>query len=190
MPATDDESEGGKRVSLAALFVGFFKVSMLALGGGLAWAHRAVVDQRHWMSEEEFADTVSLCQFLPGPNIIGIAVCVGARLRGARGALAAAAGFTLIPGVAGFALGALYLRHAYLPVLQNILGAVSAAAAGLLIGTGMRLLRPHRTRWTAMLFAALAFAGMVIIKLPLLFVLVGLTPLSIAAASLDKPRER
>jgi hypothetical protein len=40
---------------------------------------------------------VSLCQFLPGPNIIGIAVCTGTKLRGAPGALAAIAGFLVLP---------------------------------------------------------------------------------------------
>jgi len=44
---------------------------------------------------------VSLCQFLPGPNIVGIAVCVGTKLRGTVGAIAAVAGFLLIPSNPG-----------------------------------------------------------------------------------------
>lgn len=159
---------------------------MLAFGGGLAWARQAVVAERHWLSDEEFADIVSLCQFMPGPNIVGIAVCVGAKLRGGRGALAGLAGFTLIPGVVGFTLGGLYLHYSYIPILQNILGAVSAAAAGLLIATGIRLLHPHRARPAALIFAALAFAAMVVVKLPLLVVLFGLAPLSIGAAALER----
>ena len=47
-------------------------------------------------------------------------------------------------------------------------------AAGLLIGTGIRLLLPYRGRPTALLFAALAFAGMVFVRLPLPIVLLGL----------------
>lgn len=188
MAQTDDRSSGGRAVALAALFFAFLKVSMLAFGGGLVWARRTVCDERHWLDDEEFADIVSLCQFLPGPNIVGIAVCVGAKLRGGRGALAALGGFTLVPWTVGFALGALYLRHAGLPLLQHILAGVSAAAAGLLIATGFRLLRPYRTRPTALLFAALAFAGMIFAKLPLAVVLLALAPLSIAAAGLERAR--
>ena len=87
-------------------------------------------------------------------------------------------------------LGALYLQYAHLAVLQNILSGLSAAAAGLLIATGIRLLAPHRARRSALLFAALAFAGMVILKLPLLVVLLGLAPLSIAAAGIEHARAR
>jgi len=45
------------------------------------------------LSEEEFTDILSLCQFMPGPNVVGIAVCVGAKLRGLIGASAAVSGF-------------------------------------------------------------------------------------------------
>jgi len=185
VPATRPEAQP---VSLAALFVAFLKVSLCGFGGGLVWARRTVVDRERWLDDEEFADTLSLCQFLPGPNIIGIAVCVGARLRGAAGAIAAAAGFILIPGAIGFGLGALFLQHAYLPILQGVLGGVSAAAAGLLIATGLRLLLPHRTRPAALLCAALAFAGMTLVKLPLLVVLLGVLPISFAAAAIEGAR--
>jgi len=68
------------------------------------------------------------------------------------------------------------------------LGGLSAAAAGLMIATGIRLLMPHRTRRTALLFAALAFTGMVFVKLPLLVVLLGLAPVSIAVARIASAR--
>jgi chromate transporter len=95
-----------------------------------------------WLSDAEFLDIVSLCQFLPGPNIIRIAVCTGTKLRGAPGALAAIAGFLVLPWIVGLVLGALCLRYAQAPLLRHVLGGVSAAAAGLLIATGLRLLLP------------------------------------------------
>ena len=182
----------GEVVSLGALFAAFLKVSLFGVGGGggLVWARRIGVEQRQWITEGEFADIVSLCQFMPGPNIIGIAVCTGARLRGARGTLAALAGFLLIPWVVGFTLGVALLQHAHLPVLRNILGGLSAAAAGLLIATGIRMLMPHRGRAAALIFAGLAFGLMAVGKLPLLLVLFGLLPLSIGVAGLEHRRAR
>ncbi|MBV8936528.1 MAG: chromate transporter [Alphaproteobacteria bacterium] len=188
MPLTAENGSTGGRVTLKALFVGFLKVSLCGFGGGLVWARRVVVEQRQWMGEHEFAETLTLCQLLPGPNIVGIAVCVGAKLRGAIGAAAAVAGFVLIPWSVGLALGAILLRHAEIAVLQNILGGLSAAAAGLLIGTGLRLLMPYRSCHTALLFAGLAFAGMAFTKLPLPLVLLALAPLSIAVARLEEAR--
>ena len=176
------------RVTLAALFVGFLKVSLLGFGGPLVWARRIVVDQQRWLDDQEFAEILTLCQLMPGPNIVGITLCVGAKLRGTIGAITAVSGFILIPWTVGLALGSLCLGYAHLAVLQNILSGLSAAAAGLMIATGIRLLLPHRSRRTALLFAALAFTGMALTKLPLLFVLLGLAPVSIAVAGIASTR--
>ena len=176
------------RVALATLFVGFLKVSLLGFGGGLVWARRIVVDQQRWLDDQEFAEILTLCQFMPGPNIVGITLCVGAKLRGTIGAITTVSGFILIPWSVGLALGSLALHYAHLAVLQNILSGLSAAAAGLMIATGIRLLLPHRRRRTALLFAALAFAGMALTKLPLLLVLLGLAPVSIAVAGVASAR--
>jgi chromate transporter len=177
-------------VSLAALFVAFLTVSMCGFGGGIVWARLITVDKRRWLSVEEFADIVSLCQFMPGPNIVGIAVCVGAKMRGAAGTIAAICGFLVIPWAIGLMLGLLYLRYAHLTVLRNILGGVAATGAGLLIATGLRLLSAHRRRPGAMVFAALAFALMVFSRLPLLVILFSLVPLSIAVAGAETARAR
>jgi chromate transport protein ChrA len=52
-----------------SLFIAFLKVSLCGFGGGIVWAHRIAVAQRRWVSEEEFADILSLCQFMLGPNV-------------------------------------------------------------------------------------------------------------------------
>jgi chromate transporter len=188
MSQTVERRIPGEAATLGALFVGFLKVSLFGFGGGLVWARRIVVEQQRWMGEQEFAEILTLCQLMPGPNIVGIAVCVGAKLRGGIGSLTTVAGFILIPSTVGLSLGALVLQHAHLAVLQNILGGLSAAAAGLLIATGIRLLLPYRGRRTALFFAAIAFAGMALAKLPLVVVLLGLAPLSIAVTWLEGAR--
>jgi chromate transporter len=184
------EQKSESPVAIAALFVAFLTVSLCGFGGGLAWARHIAVEQRRWLSEQEFADIVSLRQFMPGPNIVGIAVCVGAKLRGGIGATAALCGFIAIPWGVGFSLGVVFLEYAHLKILRNILGGVSATAAGLLIATGIRLLLPHLGRPTAVLFATLAFGLMAFSRLPLLVVLLGLVPLSIAVAGIDSARTR
>ena len=181
-----DEAPNRARVSLLALFVTFLKVSLCGFGGPIVWARRFIVEQQHWLTDQEFADLLGLCQFLPGPNVASITVCLGSRLRGPAGALAALAGFILIPWSIGFALGALFLHFAGVGRLQDILHGVSAVGAGLIVATGLRLLRPHRARPMALLFAALAFLGLAIAKLPLLLVVAALAPLSIALACTER----
>ncbi len=186
------QQEAAPPVSLAALFTAFLIVSLCGVGGGggIVWARRIAVETRRWITDAEFADIVSLCQFMPGPNIVGIAVCVGAKLRGGIGTIAALAGFLVIPWAVGLSLGLLYLKFAHLTVLRNILGGIAAVAAGLLIATGIRLLLPHRRRPAALVFAALAFGLIIFGRLPLLIVLFSLVPLSIAVAYIENARAR
>jgi chromate transporter len=184
MSAIADSPPLPSRVSLSAIAVAFLTVSLFGFGGGVVWARRIAVERRGWLSEAEFLDIVSLTQFLPGPNIVGIAVCVGTKLRGGAGALAAIAGFLLIPWIAGLVVGILCLEYAHTPLLRNVLGGISATAAGLLVATGIRLLLPHRHRPSAIIFAALALVLLAFSKLPLLAVLFILAPASIAVAAL------
>ena len=179
-------------VPLTALFMAFLAVSLYGVGGGggIVWARRITVEKRRWLNDSEFADIVSLCQFMPGPNIVGIAVCVGANMRGTIGTIAAVSGFLIIPWAIGLWVGLLFLEYAHVTVVRTVLGGIAGTAAGLLIATGIRLLRPHRRRPAALVFAALAYGLVTFAKLPLLAVLFGLVPLSIAVAGIEKARAR
>src|ERR1700730_2051403 len=95
------------RASLGSLLYEFLKVSFLGFGGGIVLAHRGAVERRRGVTRGGFSRAATLCQFMPGPNVVGIAVCVGAKTRGLAGALASFAGFALIPGIVGFALALL-----------------------------------------------------------------------------------
>src|SRR5215472_9527529 len=165
---------------LGAIANAFLTVSVFGFGGGIVWARCIAVEQRGWLSDAEFLDIVSLCQVQPGPNIIGIAVCTGTKLRGAPGALAAIVGFLVLPWSVGLALGVLCLRYAQAPLLRHVLGGVSAAAAGLLIATGLRLLLPHRRRPLVVGLAVLGLVLIAFIRWPLPIVLLALLPLTIA----------
>jgi chromate transporter len=188
--AQRDELE--RAVSLAALFTAFLAVSLYGVGGGggVVWARRIAVEKRRWLTDNEFADIVSLCQFMPGPNIVGIAVCIGSKMRGAIGTIAAVSGFLVIPWIIGLSVGLLFLEYTHLTDIRNILGGIAVTAAGLLIATGLRLLSPHRRRPAALLFALLAFGLITFARLPLLAVLFGLVPLSIAVSGIEKARAR
>ena len=111
-----EQGQKVEQVHLGILFTAFLTISLCGVGGGggIVWARRIAVEKRRWISDGEFADIVSLCQFMPGPNIVGIAVCVGAKMRGAIGTVAALSGFLVIPWTVGLSLGLLYLEYAHL----------------------------------------------------------------------------
>ena len=70
------------------LFVAFTALAMQGFGGVLPVAQRELVDRRGWLTREQFLETLSIGQVLPGPNIVNVALMVGDRFYGWRGALA------------------------------------------------------------------------------------------------------
>jgi Chromate transport protein ChrA len=166
-------------VSCRELFLGFLSVGIVGFGGVMPWIRRMVVEQRRWLSEEEFLHLLSLCQLLPGANVGNFAVCLGTRFAGLRGALSAVSGLYLAPFCIVLLLAIFYSSYSHLPVVENMFRGVSAAAAGLVISMGLMIAVPVCRTVHAVAFTLLAIIGIVFLKFPLLWVIVALAPLSI-----------
>jgi chromate transporter len=123
------------------LFIGFSKIGISGFGGVLPWARRSIVEQEKWISSEEFNALLGICQIVPGPNIVNLAVCVGSRFAGVRGALASVLGLMLGPSALVILLGMLYEHYSYLPAVQGMLRGISAVGIGLIAGTGFKMMR-------------------------------------------------
>ncbi len=168
--------------SPSELFFAFLGLSLTGFGGVMPWARRMLVDQRGWLTEEKFAEDLSLAQFLPGPNIINLSVVVGSRFQGPMGAVAACLGLIGAPIVLMMICGALYGAYGEVSWLRGPLIGLSAAAAGLVIAMVGKLATPmFRARHLpAILFAFAAFVAVGFLRFPLGWVLLVLAPLSVA----------
>ncbi len=138
-----------------------------------------IVDERRWLDAAEFTNLVSLCQLLPGPNIVNLSVVLGRRFAGIAGSLAALAGLLAAPLAIVLCLGALYERYGQLPQLDRVFGNLGAAAAGLVCATGLKMAAPHARKKLSILVAGTAFAAVAGLRLPLLPVVLALAPLSL-----------
>lgn len=167
---------------LGELFAAFLSIALSGFGGVLPWARRMLVEKKAWLTDEEFTETLSLCQSLPGPNIVNVSIVVGSRFAGAKGAVSALSGLVLAPVVIVITLGALYGRFGSIPRLQDAIGGVGAAAAGLVVATAAKLAEPllRRRPLLAAPFIALAFVGVGVLRFPLPWVLLSLAPISVA----------
>jgi chromate transporter len=162
------------------LFLGFLTVGLQGFGGVLPFARRMLVEQHRWLSEREFTEVLSLSQFLPGPNIVNVSIIVGNRFRGPLGSIAAALGLMLMPFVIVLALAALYARFSDLKVVSGATNGVSAAATGLIITTGFKMACTLKGIPWHIFMSALTFIAIALLRLPLLWVLAVLAPVSIA----------
>ncbi len=136
------------------------------------------------MSAEEFNEAYSLCQVLPGPNMVNFSIIFGHRCRGAAGALAALAGILGPPILIVMAVGALYGKLGEVAAVQRVLGGLAAAAAGLILAASAKMAQPlfRRAAGPAPFVAIGVFAVVGLWRLPLISVLLLAMPVSIALA--------
>ena len=127
---------------------------MSGFGGVLPWARRTLVERDKVLSSEEFSAILGICQIVPGPNIVNLAVCIGSRFAGARGAFAAVLGLTLGPICIVMLLAILYTHYSYMESIQGVLRGISAVGVGLIASTGIKMLRDE-LRFPAMLLVVL-----------------------------------
>jgi chromate transporter len=170
--------------TLLELFVAFALIALCGFGGVLAWSRRMLVEERKWMTAEEFNDAYALCQFLPGPNVVNLSVVFGRRIRGLLGAAVASAGLLGPPFVIVSVIGFVYARFGEIAALQRMLIGVAAAAVGLVLGTCAKMALPLlRDRFgIAPLIVLATFASVGVLRWPLPWALAVLVPLSIAIA--------
>ena len=163
------------------LFVGMLQVALSSFGGGLsAWSQRIVVDQKRWMSNEQFLTGLTVARLLPGPNQINMAVYIGTAFRGLPGALAALAGILLLPFSVLMALGCVYFSVHELPAFDRVLAGVVAAAAGMALSMGFKILGTYSKDPLALLLAALVFVALAFLHLRLVPVLLVSGPIAMA----------
>ena len=163
------------------LFASFLKMGMLGFGGVLPWARRVLVDERHWLTDREFADLIGLCQVLPGPNVVNLSVIIGARTHGPIGSLLAVTGILFVPVCVMLLIATFYASVAHAPLARNAIAGASAAAAGLILGTAVRLLLQVRPPMRGLATGALAFVAVGVLQWPLLWVIVTLIAAGVAA---------
>jgi len=168
------------------LFRVFNRMALQGFGGVLAVAQRELVERERWMTREQFVETLSVAQVLPGPNIINMALMIGDRLFGWRGIVAALGGLLLLPLLIVLVLAALYSHLAAVPVVAGALRGMGAVAAGLVISTALKLgptlKRNPMGRVVCLAFGALTLLAVGGLRWPMVWVVLGLGSLSMSWA--------
>lgn len=162
------------------IFLGFFTIGVCGFGGVLPWARRTILEQKRWLTPTEFTELLGFCQFMPGGNIMNVAVALGSRFRGVAGATAALVGLMVAPVTIVILLGAIYDRYKDVPSVKHAFAALAAAGAGMLIATSLKIAAPLKGRWIAIGMTALTFGAIAILRLPLVLVM----PVMAAASTL------
>lgn len=181
-PALDTALDPVATPDTRALFLAFLGIAISGFGGVLPFARRMLVERRGWLTADDFNETLSLCQSLPGPNIVNLSIATGSRFAGAKGAIAAVSGLVLAPMCLVIAMGALYSRFGGVERIEGAVTALGAAASGLVVATAAKMAEPlvRKRPISATPFILLAFGAVGVMRFPLPWVLLTLGPISIA----------
>ncbi len=171
--------------TLTELFMGFLAIGARSFGGVLPWAYRTMVEERRWLTQADFAETIGLCQFLPGPNIGNASIVLGKRWFGVPGAAVAFLGLMALPFVWVMLLGILYLEWASNPTVRAVVTGVGATGAGLFIGTALKLGRALARKPAALVLVAGCFLAVGVGRWSLLIVMPVAAALGILFARRD-----
>jgi chromate transporter len=164
--------------SLNALFWAFNGLALQGFGGVVAVAQRELVDKKQWLTREEFVEDWAVAQVLPGPNVVNLSLMVGDRYFGLRGGLVALAGMLTIPMVIVLIMAGLFAGVSDSAAVQGALRGMGAVAAGMIAATGLKLFEALKENilgapvcWT---LAAMTFVAIAVLRVPLIWVLLGL----------------
>ncbi|CAN5740015.1 hypothetical protein BH09ACT8_BH09ACT8_61280 [soil metagenome] len=125
------------------VFLGMLRIGATAFGGGSATivAMRQLALRRHWLTEEEFLETVVLSRVTPGITILAQVILIGKKVDGVKGMIAGVIGM-LIPSITiTILLARLYVALQDKPWSEHPLTMVAAVAAGFAVALALLLLK-------------------------------------------------
>jgi chromate transporter len=108
----------------------FARIGVLSFGGPAAQIglmHKELVEERAWLSDEDFLRALSLCMLLPGPEAMQLATYAGWRLRGTVGGLIAGLLFVLPGACVILVLALVYAHLGEVPLVQAAFEGIKAA---------------------------------------------------------------
>ena len=151
------------------------RIGCLSFGGPagqIALMHREIVDERKWLSEQQFLSALNFCMLLPGPEAMQLATYAGWRMHGVKGGLAAGLLFVLPGALVVLALSMLYAAFGNLPWIEAIFFGVKAAVLAIVIEALLRVASRALKGNVDWLIAGLAFLALYCFAIPFPLVII------------------
>jgi chromate transporter len=151
--------------TLAELCAYFLRLGSVGFGGPIALAgymQRDLVEDRRWISKEDYAQGLALAQLAPGPLAAQLAIYLGWVRGGVLGATLVSFAFVLPSFLMVLALSALYVRFGGLPWMQGLFYGIGAAVIAIIARSAFKLarltLKRDRVLWTVSIVSAVVTA--------------------------------
>jgi chromate transporter len=124
------------KYSLKDLIIYFLKLGTWGFGGPVAlvgYMHRDLVDDRKWISEEDYKEGLALSQLAPGPLAAQLSIYIGYVHYRILGATLVGIAFVIPSFLMVLAIGYAYVAYGGLPWMQAVFYGVGAAVIGIIV---------------------------------------------------------
>ena len=128
--------------SLKELLLYFLKLGTIGFGGPVAlvgYMHQDLVENRKWISEEEYKEGLALAQLAPGPLAAQLAIYLGFVHYSFLGATLIGVAFVLPSFIMVVLLGIVYKLYGGLSWIQAVFYGVGAAVIGIIVPGKLRI---------------------------------------------------
>ena len=134
--------------------------------GQIAIMHRELVDNKRWVTEQQYLRTLNFCMLLPGPEAQQVATCIGWRLHGTLGGIVAGS-FFVIPSIfVLLLLSYLAVAHSDVPAINGLLYGVQPVVIAIVVEAVIRIGRRTLNHAVLVAFAVLAFVALYFFSVP------------------------
>ncbi|MBE6319179.1 MAG: chromate transporter [Bacteroidales bacterium] len=167
---------------LLQLFIVFFKIGAFTFGGGWAMIsiiEKEIVDKKRWVTKEEFLDLLAVAQSIPGILAVNMAVAIGDKIRGRRGAVISALG-TIVPSFVIILFIAIFLTPDMIKsndTLNNIFRGIRPAVVALIIAPVFKTAKVAKIGWKTVVIpivvALLIWSKIPYISNPIIYIVLG-----------------
>lgn len=145
------------------------QIGILSFGGPtaqIALMHRVIVDERKWLSEQQFLNALGFCMLLPGPEAMQLATYAGWRLHGVAGGLAAGLLFVLPGALVVLTLSMIYAAFGEVSFVEAVFFGIKAAVLVIVIEALLRIAKRALKEPEHWLIAAFSFIAIFFLALP------------------------
>jgi chromate transporter len=165
------------------IFTFYTKATLQGFGGTFFWIRRGLTEDLKVITDAEFAEYFALAQMLPGgANLFNMALLIGHRFAGVRGAFAAGAGFVFVPFFVMVGMAYVYMRYGELPMVNKALSGMFAVVVGMMLSNAWKLSKAVPKRAMARIFCVITFIAIGLMRLPLIWVMAALAPFAVTLA--------
>jgi len=151
-----------QEISFTEAFRFWVKLGLISFGGPagqIAIMQKELVENRQWISQDDFLHALNFCMLLPGPEAQQLATYIGWRLHGIKGGIVAGA-FFVIPSIfLLLILSYIYAAYGNVPQVSAVLDGFKAVVVAIVVEAVLKIAKKAFKTYWHIVIAALAFVS-------------------------------